>query len=440
MAKANRQSGAKAPGSTSGSESGNPTAVDPAAPISPLPTSAGGPAKRKESFPSRRAATPSELADAVASRGKLQALREYGLSDSAMSRTVRLPIEAIEYALREAPAPAVEAPAPSAVPPGAMMSQAPPRYEDARLESPLDDYREERVAADPLGDEPADPLAGPAIPPADAGVVLYRCLKGAGVPDARARFVGRRWRHRPANDVAGLRSLLSECAVPTQIASMVVSSYVEESGIGPIDGEHLTGGFDAPTDSSGANARLRRQLQEDLEHRLLLARIRSIEREAPLAQGSATSPELEALRAANAGLLEEKRGREMRDSFQAMLSPLAASIEELKRTSVGPSSLDQVAVDEARRQVIMRDRAQGELFSALSKKVQESGSLQQLSKAAIGSVAPEVRAAAIDLARSTRSGWKTTVETPAALPPAIDASGGDLEAAALLLAKIRGTP
>lgn len=381
-------------------------------------------------FPAKRAATPDEIAKAGEQRERIHALAALGTSASMISRITRLPVAAIEGIMAE-PVPPVSSADPdplvqptAGAPPGGSNSAPGPgddgeragryAYDDTLQDANRDGYGERRRP------RYRNPLDAPGPLAQEPAVSLYYLMTQGGLSEAKAKLIGRSFRALSPNDYAGLRAIMLKAGVAGQLGDLFIDTYRNEVG-DPAPPSEATAGSSAPGATGDENARLRRQLAEARENRLLEAQIRALEREN---QGGSASPELEELRRQNALLLQAARDREQRDAIQAAIQsavdPVRAQLSELqKQTGAALTSRDAVELDGERRRIIAQDRAMTGLVEAASQKLQQSGSLQTLAKSIIHAASPELQSTALAYVKELKLavGNAAPAAAPEATPP-----------------------
>ncbi|HEV2450226.1 MAG TPA: hypothetical protein VGU43_07475 [Thermoplasmata archaeon] len=390
----------------------------------------------RRQFPGRKEPTPEEIREAREDAQRLRALAEYGMSASMIGKVVKLPVKAIEIAIAEGandppssgvPAGATADPPAPTVPPGAMSGEAPRGTNPATA----------AACSDPVEfpDEPQreDPLAGPAFfdePP----IVLYKLLKQGGIHDAKARLIARRYRHSPPSDFDRLRSTMLAASIPAQSTDFLISAFKEELGIATPAVE-----ASAPSSPSSLYEQIRRDDEAQLQREYMLARIQAIRLGQGNNAGSASNPEAERLRAEVASLTREREQRVLLDSIDAKLGPLRADLEQLKnRPEARVPSFDEVDRGKAARAAEVQAAALAKGVDVLGRKLESTGSLQQVFRSVVSASSPELTRASVDVVRSTVSAFRDGTGARGPSPPVPQPGEQDLAVAAELLRHVRG--
>lgn len=359
---------------------------------------------RASGFPGRREPSEQEIARARLAADRIWGLAALEVSRAQIGRLTHLPVAAVEAVLSEAR---------PAAPPGA------PRDDDYGW---------------PMSGE-----APPRSPPPAVATTIYDGLRDtlrlAGVNAGAAELAIRRFGFYNPNDYAKLSEILSEMGVP-QAAVRSGVSYYRELTEGP--SKAVRG-----TEAEDPNARLQAKLSADLESRLLLARIRSIEREGqPSAQGAgdpALTAKIGSLEAMVSNLThtleadrtEARHRAELRDQEERHARELAAA-----RSAI-PSE-GEIDRKKALNAAELQAAALARGVDALGRRLDSAGGLQQLAKAAIGAATPEVSRATVDSVRTLATAWRSGTAGPDGPGPTGGPTQEGLEVAAELLRKVRG--
>ncbi len=251
-----------------------------------------------------------------------------GASVTECSRAFRLPAEAVEKVLAEAPP---ERPSGADVGPGPVLpgpSGLPGLTGGGEVAS---------YTSSIPGSPTAVPYGGVFTPPSTDSL-LYEILMEAAVSLPLARGIVRRARHFPPDDIARLESILSDSGLSPATRRMVLSAYREELSI-PAPPPKADPPVPAREEES-ATARMRRTLQESLELKQLQKMLAEVDRPTESA-----SPEIERLRAENVALKETLRNHELAEALSRQLQPLSDRLGRLEAQSA-PAALtkDDVVV------------------------------------------------------------------------------------------------
>lgn len=410
----------------------------------------------------RRAATPEELDRARLRLSELRRRLAEGDTLPQVSREWHLPVSALERVLSEplaevATSPNVGAqgpPPPGTSDPLTSPAAGPP---SAPPPSPSDDsrkFRQDEIDyymppsqedTDPYAPRtrrgPRNPLDTPGPLAQEPALSFYTLMVQSGLPEPKCRLVAKAFRRLDPRDYEGLRRLLGQAGIANQLADLLVTTYRGDIGDPPEPTDVTFGSTPSGAATGGTSlfAKIQQDDERDLQRQYIEARIQAI-RQGHTGGGG----EAEELRRQNAALLEEKRSREQRDAFQAMLAaqvaPLAAAVEEMRKTSAQFNSIDQVQIDQERRRVLTQDRAMTGLVEVLTQRAKESGSLQALAKSIVHATSPEVQRTALTFVKELKLGVGVNGPAGPPEPPPPTPGEVDLSRTAEMLRGMSGGP